>query len=464
MEMRMAASEQFKVSSSGLPTYRVQFIETDAETGQETVVSDIDIETSADCVKYINENPIIKSKLGFVEGETVETDLYEFVNRILYPYYPPEINQILNTSADPDFDDEYVSKDMQDVVVYKQKGTLTAANTFTLQLKAGSEKLTRCSFIRIQNNKTDVMENKILNLQPGKETTVSFRIPGCNNDLQYYFEVSDNENIVTSYKIDYKFILPIYVGYAKDGLLDPALPNEELNDYLNGLIKLKDRVDTRLVPINQEQKGFFDIVVDKDQLCPFIMVPLKWNSLMCIKDINGVDITKFYGHNSYVQLDTLNNNVDMEGYVIYVARKPIDTKAKVRYLRDITYTFAFDLDWHDLTSEGEQSEVFTGFDVLTMSPIDSRFTVETYDDLAYIKQPYIGLITFVTSINTYYKYMGNRIWVPTNTVVMFYNGKPSSTMGGKFDISIDIAEGDIYQKTNSNVWELKGNIRTGVTP
>lgn len=464
MEMRMAASEQFKVSSSGLPTYRVQFIETDAETGQETVVSDIDIETSADCVKYINENPIIKSKLGFVEGETVETDLYKFVNRILYPYYPPEINQILNTSADPDFDDEYVSKDMQDVVVYKQKGTLTAANTFTLQLRAGSEKLTRCSFIRIQNNKTDVMENKILNLQPGKETTVSFRIPGCNNDLQYYFEVSDNENIVTSYKIDYKFILPIYVGYAKDGLLDPALPNEELNDYLNGLIKLKDRVDTRLVPINQEQKGFFDIVVDKDQLCPFIMVPLKWNSLMCIKDINGVDITKFYGHNSYVQLDTLNNNVDMEGYVIYVARKPIDTKAKVRYLRDITYTFAFDLDWHDLTSEGEQSEVFTGFDVLTMSPIDSRFTVETYDDLAYIKQPYIGLITFVTSINTYYKYMGNRIWVPTNTVVMFYNGKPSSTMGGKFDISIDIAEGDIYQKTNSNVWELKGNIRTGVTP
>lgn len=464
MEMRMAASEQFKVSSSGLPTYRVQFIETDAETGQETVVSDIDIETSADCVKYINENPIIKSKLGFVEGETVETDLYKFVNRILYPYYPPEINQILNTSADPDFDDEYVSKDMQDVVVYKQKGTLTAANTFTLQLRAGSEKLTRCSFIRIQNNKTDVMENKILNLQPGKETTVSFRIPGCNNDLQYYFEVSDNENIVTSYKIDYKFILPIYVGYAKDGLLDPALPNEELNDYLNGLIKLKDRVDTRLVPINQEQKGFFDIVVDKDQLCPFIMVPLKWNSLMCIKDINGVDITKFYGHNSYVQLDTLNNNVDMEGYVIYVARKPIDTKAKVRYLRDITYTFAFDLDWHDLTSEGEQSEVFTGFDVLTTSPIDSRFTVETYDDLAYIKQPYIGLITFVTSINTYYKYMGNRIWVPTNTVVMFYNGKPSSTMGGKFDISIDIAEGDIYQKTNSNVWELKGNIRTGVTP
>ena len=26
---------------------------------------------------------------------------------------------------------------------------------------------------------------------------------------------------------------------------------------------------------------------------------------------------------------------------------PIDTKAKVRYLRDITYTFAYDLDWHD---------------------------------------------------------------------------------------------------------------------
>ena len=47
---------------------------------------------------------------------------------------------------------------------------------------------------------------------------------------------------------------------------------------------------------------------------------------------------------------------------------------------------------------------------------------------------------------------------------MFFNGLPSPSMGGKFDISIDIAEGNIYQKTNSNVWELKGNIRTGVTP
>ena len=463
MELRVAASEQFKVSSSGLPTYRVQFIETDSSTGQETVVSDVDIVTSADCVRFINENPIIKSKLGFIEGESVDTDLYEFVNNVLYPYYPPEINQILNTSADPDFG-EYVSVDNTDIIIYKQKGTMTKANTFTLRLKAGSEKLTRCSFVRVQNNKTDIMENKILSLQPGKETTVSFRIPGCNNDLIYYFEVSDNKNVVTSYKITYEFILPIYVGYAKDGLLDPTLPNEELNAYLNGLIKLKDRVDTRLVPINQEQKGFFDIVADKDQLCPFIMVPLRWNSLMCIKDINGVDITKFYGHNSYVKLDTLNNNMDKEGYVIYIARKPIDTKAKVRYLRDITYTFAYDLDWHDLTSEGEQSEVFTGFDVLTTSPVDSRFTVDNYDDLAYIKQPYVGLITFVTDINTYYKYMGNRIWVPTNISVMFFNGLPSPSMGGKLDISIDIAEGNIYQKTNSNVWELKGNIRTGVTP
>lgn len=43
------------------------------------------------------------------------------------------------------------------------------------------------------------------------------------------------------------------------------------------------------------------------------------------------------------------------------------------------------------------------------------------------------------------------------------SGKPSETMGGKLDVSIDIATGDIYQKNNSNLWELKGNIRTGVT-
>lgn len=457
MEMRMSSS--YSTSSSGLPVYRVQFIET--ESGEEHVVSDIDIMTSADCVQYINANPIIKEKLGFGKGDTINTSLYDFVNRIMYPYYPPEVVQIINSANLTDFG-KYISDEKEDTTVYKQKGTIIKATTLSIHIMAGSKNLTKCSLIRIQNNKRDVMENKVLNVRPGNDTTVSFKIPGFSNDITYFFEVSDNDETIQSYKLNYKFILPIYVGYAKHGLLDPTLSNDEINEYLNNLIRLPNKVDTRLVPANKQQKGYFDIVEDKDPLCPFIMVPLGWNSLMNIKDINGVDITKFYGRNVHIKLDTLNNNTDKEGYIIYISRNPIDTKAKARYLREITYTFAYDLDWHDLTSEGEQSEIFTGFDVLTESPIDSRFSVESYDDLAYVKQPYVGLITFVKNINTYYKYMGNNIWAPTNRTVMFYSGKPSDTMGGKLDISIDIAAGDIYQKTNSNTWRLMGNIRTGV--
>jgi len=176
-----------------------------------------------------------------------------------------------------------------------------------------------------------------------------------------------------------------------------------------------------------------------------------------------MDITKIYGHNNNVELNTSENNTDYEGYVLYVSRKPADSKAKTRYLRGITYTFAHDMDWKDIASEGQQTEILTGFDVLTTGPIDSRFVKESYDDLAYISKPYEGLVVYVKNIQTYYKYNKYNAWEVINNTTRLYSGKPSDTMGGKMDISIDIITGDIYQKNNSNTWELKGNIRTGVT-
>ena len=67
-------------------------------------------------------------------------------------------------------------------------------------------------------------------------------------------------------------------------------------------------------------------------------------------------------------------------------------------------------------------------------------------------------ILFWASHQTYYKYNGSA-WEVTNNMTRFYNGRPSDSMGGKMDISIDLSTGDIYQKSNANVWELKGNMR-----
>ena len=455
MSLEMSVSSTFKVSSSGLPVYRVQFLNT--ETGEP--VSDVDIETAADCVKYINNNPVIKDGLGFKKGDYVSTDLEKIVNELLYPYYPPEFVSIENTAALPEFD-KYISEDM---TIYKEKGVSVNRFGLAVTVMAGSVKLARCSLIRVQNNLKEMVENKPISLEPGKEATLDFTLPGFSNDVQYFFELSDNENVVESIKINYEFILPIYVGYAKDGLLNPEVTIDEINSYFNGLITQIDRVEKRLVEINTPQKAFFDIVVDKDSLCPFILVPLKWNSLARIEDINGMDITKFFRRNNNIILQTSPDNTDYEGYKLYIAKRPADSKAKTRYLRDITYTFAYDLDWKDLASEGEQTEVLTGFDVLTPGPIDSRFVKESYNDLAYIAKPYEGLVVYVKNIKTYYKYNEYGAWEVTNNMTRFYSGKPSDSMGGKLDISIDIVTGDIYQKNNSNVWELKGNMRTGVT-
>ena len=454
MDLKMAVESTFTTSMSGLPIYRVQFL--NADTGE--VVSDVDIETSADCVKYINNNPMIKESLGFKKGETVDTDLEKIINELLYPYYPPEFVRIENTAALPEFD-KYIEESK---TIYKEKGTVMNRFSLAVTVMAGSKSLVRCSLVRVQNNLRENVENKTLSLSPGEKTTLDFTLPGFINDVQYFFEISDNQNIVQSVKLTYEFLLPIYVGYVKDGLLDPTLKIEDLNTYLNGVIKQPERVEKRLVKINSPQKAYFDIVVDREPLCPFIMVPLKWNSLCRIEDANGMDITKFFKRNNYITLQTSSDNTDYEGYKIYIAKQPADSKAKTRYLREITYTFAYDLDWKDLASEGEQTEILTGFDVLTNGPIDARFVKESYSELSYIAKPYEGLVVYVKNIKTYYKYNESGAWEVTNNMTRFYSGKPADTMGGKLDISIDIETGNIYQKNNSNVWELKGNMR-GVT-
>ena len=454
MNIEMTSNLTSKTSMSGLPIYRVQFL--NMETGEP--VSDVDVETAADCVRYINNNPLIKEALGFEKGKPVDTDLEKIVNELLYPYYPPEFVSIENTSNLQEFG-KYIEEDR---IVYKEKGTTVDRFKLSATVMAGSKSLTRCSLIRMQNNLKETVVNQILNLSPGEKLKLEFDVPRFNNDVQYFFEISDNEKNVSSVKIYYEFILPIYVGYVKDGLLNPSLKIDELNQYINGVITQTDRVEKRLVKINSTQKAFFNIVADKNSLCPFIMVPLKWNSLCKIEDINGMDITKFFKCNQNITIQTSSDNTDYEGYKIYIAKQPTDSKAKTRYLRDITYTFAYDTNWRDLASEGEQTEVLTGFDVLTNGPIDARFVKESYDELAYIAKPYEGLVVYIKNIKTYYKYNEYGAWEVTNNMTRFYSGKPSDTMGGKLDISIDMETGNVYQKNNSNTWELKGNMR-GVT-
>ena len=446
-ELSMTA---YKISKTGLPVYRAQFL--NADTGE--IISEAEVLSSADCIRYLNENPMIKDKLGFYKGDMVDTDLQKIIDGILYPYYPPEFVYIENTTALPEYD-KYITEDTK---TYKEKGTIVDRFSLAVKVLAGSKTLVKCTLVRFQNNLRENIENKIINIAPGKSEILDFNIPKFSNDIEYYFEISDNESIIQSVKLSYDFVLPIYVGYAKNGLVEPTSKIDEVNLYLNGLIGQTDRVEKRLVEPNTKQKAFFDSVVDRDNLCPFILVPLKWNSMVRIEDANYIDITKFYAHNNNIIIQTSPNNTDYEGYVLYISRKPVDSKAKTRYLREITYIFAHDLDWKDLTSEGEQSEVLTGFDILTPGPIDSRFVKESYDDLAYIRNAYEGLIVYIKNIKTYYKYNGYA-WEVTNNMTRFYSGKPSDTMGGKLDISIDIATGDIYQKNNSNVWELKGNMR-----
>jgi hypothetical protein len=248
MAIEMVTSSTFSTSSSGLPMYRVQFL--NAETGE--VVSDVDVVTSADCVKYINDNPLIKEGLGFKKGESVDADLKTLVDNVLYPYYPPEFVSIENKSGLLEFD-KYIETDQK---IYVEKGTFKSKFTLAVTVMAGSKTLVSCTLVRMQNDIRDVIETKVLTVVAGAKSTLDFNVPAFTNDVEYFFEISDNENVVQSIKINYEFALPVYVGYAKDGLLDSSLSIDEVNSYLDKLILDTTRVEKRIVEINTPQKAF----------------------------------------------------------------------------------------------------------------------------------------------------------------------------------------------------------------
>ena len=434
MDIQMAVNQTSNTTSSGKPMYRLQFL--DMESGN--VVSDIDVVTSAECVRHINDNPIIKEGLGFNKGDKVDIQLSELVNRVLYPYYPPEFVSFGNTGFDTNIDG--------DMILTFQKGIVKEKSIQYITIMAGSDTLTKCALVRYHNGRRTVIETKVLSILPGEKITLDFNLPKIISNVAYGFELSDGKNIVRSPKLIYEFKLPIFMGTINNS---DMITITDMGEYINSFIKNNTSIKNTLSEYNTDQKDF----IYTDNTHPFILVPLKWNSLNKVIDNNGFNIINLYERH-IVNID-VNDNKEL--YALYIVKHPIIISNGSN--KEITYNFTYPKLFHN--SEHIESDIFAGFNVTSPGPIDSRFVKNTRDELPYITNAYPGLIVYVMDVNTYYKYNNNGTWEVVNNKTHLHNGKPFTNMGGILDISFDIHTGDVWQKNTSGVWEVKGNIRTG---
>ena len=106
--------------------------------------------------------------------------------------------------------------------------------------------------------------------------------------------------------------------------------------------------------------------------------------------------------------------------------------------------------------------ILGSFDMVTDKPIDTRFTVENINALLAIPsyQKYIGLQTYVSDINTRFKWNGSNFEVE-HVGYCAGDGKPTASQYQAGDIYIDKSSGDVYYKQfsgSSISWVYQTNI------
>lgn len=101
-----------------------------------------------------------------------------------------------------------------------------------------------------------------------------------------------------------------------------------------------------------------------------------------------------------------------------------------------------------IMNNGNCIQTISSFSPSGTFPIDDRMVVGTIEDRNNISNPYIGLITYVKSDNTYYKYNGKG-WEVAISKIHYVSGIPSRDLGGINDWAISDT-GNLYYKEVSN--------------
>lgn len=441
------------------PLTKVRIELLDENTGNP--ITEVDAITSSETILYTNPNPM-PAVVGSIEKGTTfnSTPLKTILDGILYAYTKPTISQTLLDNGD------VPNSVISDEVIIKERHQTVPSFNYTVTVENGTSTTLSCILKVYKDDSTVDQQTAQVNSEVGKQYNFTFNVPELTMNSTIEVTVSDGTNNVIGPYIRYKFVDPIYVGFASSDILTDygeLIPDniDKIITYFEGMIENPDvsYLDVRHVDISDQYGVSYDVDYDhKQRLHPFILIPTYWGNALAILDPNQLNILKSYSIISGVNLNIYGNEVI--SYILYVHRGTFDID--MDYISKVKYCFvqpASGPKYPNLNeTTGKGIPLSASFDVQYEVPIDSRFVVHTYADLLGVKFPYNGLLTYVEDIDTFFRYKKGS-WFPTSTRVYVVEDTSvlTSEMGGWDDVAI-CTNGTIYRKRYNNVWEEWGKI------
>lgn len=416
-------------------------------------IKEVDAITSSETIIYSNSNKTLVDFGSIKSGTSFnKTPLKEILDGVLYPYKEPEILEIHITNKD------VIGAILKDIEIFKEKGTIIDSFDYIATIKNGtSSNISYILKIYKNNGEVEQQTGNIPHAEYGSEYSFTFTIPTINNTSTIELIVSDGTSNISAPYIKYIFVDPIFVGFIKDELAIENIDKELLEDYFDGIIKSNtDFLQKRI--INPSDVYAYNTSLDYDhqkEMNPCLLVPNTWGNTLGILDMNNLNITRSY----YIFRINLNiRDTEVLNYILYVSKSTFNTNNT--FLSGIRYIFKENnySVFPKLSELPKGVPLVSSFEPEDSFPIDGRFVVDKYEDLLNIKHPYRGLLTYVTNIDTYFRYQNNN-WLPTSTRVYVIENADTllESFGGWDDVAIE-TNGNVYRKRYNNVWELWGTI------
>lgn len=442
------------------PLTKVRIELLDESTGNP--INEVDAITSSETILYTNPNPTPADVGSLPRGTTFDnTPLKTILDGVLYSYTKPVIREILVENGD------FSGSVIEDKTIVKPKHTIVSSFTYTITIDNGTSDVLSCILKVYKDDGTVSKQTAQVNSEVGKVYNFTFSVPELTMNSTIEITVSDGTNNVVGPYIRYKFVDPMYVGFADPNLLTEygeLIPDniDRIISYFEGIIKNPGigYIDTRYVEISdQNGSSYIAFSGNREKLNPFILVPTYWGNALAILDANGFNITKSYSLISGVNLNIYEDEVI--SYILYMYRGSFYIDSS--YVSSIKYCFVPPSDGTTYPNlddfYGQGIPISSSFDVQYEVPIDSRFVVPTYNDLLQTLFPYNGLLVYVEDIDTYFRY-AKGTWLPTSTRVWLIEDTSVLTedMGGWDDVAICTTNSTIYRKRYNNVWETWGTI------
>lgn len=421
-------------------------------------ISEVDILTSSETIFYTNSDPLLEDVGNLKVGQKFDKyRLDKILDNLLYKYTKPTIS-VLSTN-NTDFPDIVTESN----IVLKPKNANVKEFSITGTFVAGTQKNITASLKVYYPDSTVYTDTNQLTVDPSKTYVATFTVPAITKSATIVFSVFDGIEMVEAPRLIYKFVDPVFVGFADPKLLDDNLELDitrisEYYDYFINLIKSDSNlIKAEYLDIPAEPTDVramaTDITGETVVFNPFILVPATWGDVSSITDMNGFQILKMYTILTGFNLKLYDDSTTVS-YILCMSKTSVDTNSK--FVEGIKYRFQDIVP--DISNVGGNGvPIMSSFTLNAQLPVDDRFTVRTYEDLLAIKFPYNGLITFVEDINTYFSYKNNN-WLPTSTKVVLIedNSILTATFCGWDDVAINASTGQVFRKRYNNVWELWG--------